>query len=247
MQSLCDLMHVPHIGADAIGSGVAMDKWLAKCVYRAEGIPTPDGLLLGRRDLAEPGLASRVAGRLGLPAVVKAVRNGSSYGVTIARDEAALDEALRGALAADDRVVVEAFRRGRELSVPVIEDPATGEPRALPIIEIRVATHEFFDTEAKYDPSLSEELCPAPIPEDVAEKAGAIGVAAHRALALSGFSRTDLIWDDAGLWVLETNTIPGLTEQSLFPKSIAAAGGTFADLVRTLVQRAITRGRDFPA
>lgn len=239
IQALCDLMHVPHVGADVIGSAAAMDKWFAKAVYRASGVPTPDAVLLDGNQADDPGVLSAAVDRLGLPIVVKSPRMGSSVGVYIAKTPETLAEHVASALRLGEHVLLETFRRGRELTVPVLEDPATGEPRALPVIEVRVLKHEFFDLQTKYDPSLNEELCPAPIPEDVAREVQRLGVLAHRALQLRGFSRTDFIWTGDAFWCLETNTIPGLTEASLFPKAAAVAGMSFPDLVGVLVRRAL--------
>ena len=241
MQGLCDLMHIPHAGADAVGSAVAIDKWLTKAVYRTAGIPTPDAVLVERRDLADAGVLPGVVRRLGLPVVVKTPRMGSSFGVSIARDEPSVAAAVDAALRMDVRVVCEQYRRGRELTVPVLEDPVSGEPAALPVIEVVVHKHDFFDYESKYDPALSDEVCPADIPPDVAIAVQDLGVRSHRALMLSGFSRTDFIWDAEGLWTLETNTIPGMTDASLFPKAVKAAGGTFAGMLKALIERARQR------
>jgi D-alanine-D-alanine ligase len=243
VQALCDWLHVPHIGADVIGSAVALDKWFSKSVYRASGIPTPDAVLLHAADRVAPGWVRDVVSRIGLPFVVKASREGSSYGVAIVRESSEVESAVGSCAGRDGRVIIEAYRSGREFSVPVLEDPTSGEPRALPVIEIVVKSHEFFDLASKYDPTLSEEICPAPIPGDLAAEIQRLGVAAHRALALSGFSRTDVIVDDGGAWVLETNTIPGMTQTSLFPKAAAVAGIPFPEMVRTLVQRAIGASR----
>ncbi len=244
IQALCDLMHVPYVGSDVTGSAVAMDKWLAKCVYRSAGIPTPEAVLVDPRAFeGSPGpVLDAVETALGLPCVVKTTRLGSSVGVGVAQDREALrsriDDALRygGALC-------EGFHPGRELTVPVLEDPDTGEPAALPVIEIVVkGPSRFFDTTSKYDPALADEVCPAPIPPDLERTVRDLAVRAHRALMLRGFSRTDFLVDDRGVWTLETNTIPGLTEVSLFPRAARVAGMTFADLVRVLVQGAM-RGR----
>ena len=244
LQALCDLMHVPYVGSDVIGSAVAMDKWLAKAVFRTHGVPTADAVLLDGGDLARPGWEAAVIQRLGLPCVVKAPRQGSSLGVHIVRVAADLPEAARDALSLGTRVMVEAFVRGRELSVPVLEDPDTGEPRALPPIEIVVKTREFFDYDAKYDAQATDEICPAPIPDDLAAVVSRLAVQAHVALMLSGFSRTDFIAaPDGALVALETNTIPGLTDVSLFPKAAAAAGIPYSRLVDILVRRAIASGR----
>ncbi len=239
VQALCDWMRVPHVGADVIGSAVALDKWFSKSVYRAEGIPTPDAVLLHASDRGAQGWTGDVLARIGLPCVVKATREGSSYGVAIVRQASDLAAAAEACAGRDGRVLVEAYCRGREFSVPVLEDPQTGEPRALPVIEIVVRSHDFFDLASKYDPTLSDEVCPAPIPAELTAAIQRMGVAAHKALSLSGFSRTDVIVDERGAWVLETNTIPGLTEVSLFPKAAAVAGIPFPEMVRILVQRAI--------
>jgi len=244
IQALCDLLHVPYVGADVIGSAVAMDKWLAKAAYRAHGIPTADAVLLDRAAMDRDGWVDAIVARLGLPCVVKAPRQGSSVGVRIAREPAAVAEAAQVAAALGARVMFEAFVGGRELSVPVLEDPDTGLPRALPPIEIVVRTREFFDFEAKYDARATDEVCPAPIPPDLAARVSRLAVQAHEALMLSGFSRTDfIVAPDGTLVTLETNTIPGLTPLSLFPKAAAAAGIGFPSLLDMLVRRALTVGR----
>ncbi len=244
VQALCDLMHLPYVGSDVIGSAVAMDKWLAKAAYRAHKIPTADAVLLDHEELARPGWEEPVIERLGLPCVVKAPRQGSSVGVRIVHDLAALSQAAVLAASLGNRVMFEAFARGRELSVPVLEDAKTGAPRALPPIEIVVKTREFFDYDAKYDAKATDEICPAPIPDDLADIVSRLAVLAHKALMLCGFSRTDFIAAaDGTVTVLETNTIPGLTEVSLFPKSAGVAGIPFSGLLDLLVRRAIAAGR----
>ena len=243
IQSLCDLMGIPHIGADAVASAVAIDKWFAKAVYRAEGVPTPEAVLIRKRGPGSLDDLEHLARPIGLPCVVKTPRMGSSKGVFIARDLGELRAKVEEALALDERVILEAFKKGRELTVPVLEDLESGEVQALPVIEIvvRRKASAFFDYEAKYDPVATEEICPAPIPADVAKEVQGLAIRAHLGLMLSGFSRTDFIWDGEGLWALETNTIPGLTEASLFPKAVAVAGGTFSSLIRTLVLASLRR------
>jgi len=243
MQALCDLMHLPHIGSDAIGSAVAMDKWLAKCVYRCAGIATPDAVFVDP-DLfrADPdAVVLEVVSRLGVPVVVKTTRLGSSVGVSIVRGREELADRIRDALKYGG-AFCEAFHGGRELTVPVLEDEQTGEPRALPVIEIVVkAPGRFFDYTVKYDPALVDEVCPAEVEQGLARQVQDLAVRAHRALMLSGFSRSDFLVDERGVWILETNTIPGLTEVSLFPRSARVAGVSFPDLLRTLIRRAIAR------
>lgn len=243
IQALCDLMGIPYVGADVIGSAVAMDKVISKALYRAYGIPTPDWMALGPGDLDRGNWRAEVLERIGLPCVVKASRQGSSIGVFIVRQESVLEDAVKEAFALGNRVLIEAFAKGRELTVSVLEDPVTGRPEALPPIEIVVRGREFFDLESKYDPALADEICPAQIPRELAEETADLALRSHHALMLSGFSRTDIIATDTGPMVLETNTIPGMTEVSLFPKAAAAAGKSFPELMAVLIGRAIAEGR----
>lgn len=240
IQALFDLLHIPYIGSDMFGSAVAMDKWLAKGIYQSNQIPTPQALLI-RRSEFEDNSVGQIINTLGLPSVVKTPRSGSSIGVMIVETESGLMNAIREGLKKDERVICEKFISGREFTVPVLEDHVTHHPQALPVIEIVVKKKGFFDYEAKYDASLSEEICPADIPDELRIELQQLGVRAHKALLLSGFSRTDFMVDRMGQpWALETNTIPGLTEVSLFPKSAEVAGITFADLVDRLIKRAVS-------
>ncbi|NOZ02906.1 MAG: D-alanine--D-alanine ligase [Deltaproteobacteria bacterium] len=244
VQALCDLMHIPHVGSDVTGSAVSMDKWLTKTIFRDAGIPTPDAVLEGALDTAEDtdGLVERVEDRIGLPCVVKTTRLGSSLGVGIAGNPDELERLVQDARGFGG-VMLEAFHPGREMTVSVLEDPDTGEPEALPVIEIIPSDEsKFFDQKSKYGLGVTQadEICPADIPDSLAARVGELAVMAHRALMLSGFSRTDFMVDDEGVWALETNSIPGLTEVSLFPKAAEAAGIGFSELVGRLVRRAMS-------
>ncbi|HOU53249.1 MAG TPA: D-alanine--D-alanine ligase [Myxococcota bacterium] len=241
IQALCDWMGLPCVGADVAGSSAALDKVFAKALFRTAGIPTPAFRVLETAGTPPSREWDAVVADLGLPFVAKVPREGSSFGVHLVRDRSAWQAIPWGE--GDGRWLLERYHAGREFTVPVLEDPETGAPKPLPVIEIRVASHAFFDTESKYDPRLAQEICPAPIPEALSRILQDLGVRAHRALALAGFSRTDFLVDEDGPWALETNTIPGLTEVSLFPKAAAVAGISFPDLMRRLVRGAIRRHR----
>jgi len=241
IQALCDWMGVPCVGSDVAGSSAALDKVFAKALFGTAGIPTPAFRVLETAGLPRPGELEEVVADLGLPLVAKVPREGSSFGVHLVQDLEGLRRLPWNE--AGGRWLLERYHAGREFTVPVLEDPETGSPEALPVIEIRVASHAFFDTESKYDPRLAQEICPAPIPEALSRRLQDLGIRAHRALALAGFSRTDFLVDESGPWALETNTIPGLTEVSLFPKAAAVAGIPFPDLVERLVRGAICRHR----
>ncbi len=236
LQGMLDLLGIPYVGSGTLASALAMDKVMAKTLLAANGIPVPRGCVVERRAFRDdpPGVAA-VAARL-LPAVVKPVAQGSSIGMSLVDEPAGMLEALREALVYDTRALVEERLVGMELTVGVI---GNRDLQALPVVEI-VPKREFFDYRAKYDPSLSDEICPARISADATLTAQNLGVAAHRALGCRGLSRSDMI-DVAGRGpvVLEVNTMPGMTVNSLLPKAAKAAGIRFGDLLDRLVRLAL--------
>jgi D-alanine-D-alanine ligase len=242
VQAALELAGIRYQGSGVLASALAMDKIRSKEIFRAHGIPVAADLTVSPPD--QPEEAARVAARLvqalGLPLALKTPGSGSSVGVAIA-DTAEDVAATLVAFSADaDRVLAEAYVSGREFTCPVVES-ADGTPEAFPVVEIRPRAARFFDRAAKYDPGATDELCPAPIPAHLEAALRETGLAAHRALGCAGYSRTDVRVDDAGrIVVLETNTLPGLTPASLLPKSAAAAGLPFPELIRRLLQRAAT-------
>jgi D-alanine-D-alanine ligase len=236
LQGLLELLGIPYVGSGVLASALAMDKAMAKKVLGAEGIPTPRGVRLTRASFHEDRPAvSREAAAVGVPAVVKPSRQGSSIGMSLVTREEDLAAALAEAFAYDSEVLVEERLLGTELTVGVI---GNRELAALPVVEI-VSKRAFFDYRAKYDPSLSQEICPARLPAELTERAQQLGLRAHRALGCRGLSRTDMILSDHGLVVLEVNTLPGMTMSSLLPKAAAAAGIPFGELLHRLVQLAL--------
>ena len=242
LQSLCDLVGLRYTGSDAYASSLAMNKPVAKAVYRAAGIPVAGDLRL-RREVFRADRAAAVAdvrARFAPPWVLKTPKLGSSVGLTILPAEGDLRAELESLLALDTEVLVEEFVAGRELTCAVLDAAALGGRRALPLIEIRPVHEPFFNYKAKYTPGEAEEVCPAPVPADLAARISALAVQAHAALGCRGFSRTDFIWaPDDRIVTLETNTIPGLTETSLLPQAARAAGLSFADLVSGMTLAAL--------
>ncbi len=233
LQGMLDLLGIPYVGSGVLASALAMDKVMAKAVLSAAGMDVPRGAVVTRGGHArDPGAAARAAAEIGYPVVVKPVANGSSFGVTMVDRPDQLPAALAEALRYDARALVEERLAGTELTVGVIGRDDDLLP--LPVIEI-VTKHAFFDYQAKYDPSLTEEICPAPVPADVARRAQETAVAAHRVIGCRAISRTDMILDGDRLAVLEVNTIPGLTANSLVPKAARAAGIPFAELLERLI------------
>ncbi len=236
VQGLLDLLGIPYQGSGVLGSAVAMDKLVSKQLYAASGIPTPSYITVERKDENKADVCLE---RIGLPLVVKPARGGSSIGMTIVKTQDKLEPAIDQALNYGDTLVVESYIAGTELTVGVI---GNREITPLPVIEIIPDTrYEFFDYQAKYLPGASQEICPARIDAALTEKAQSYAVMAHRALYCEGYSRTDMILKDREIFVLETNTIPGMTETSLLPRAAKTAGIPFPRLLDILIELGIER------
>ena len=236
IQGFLDLLGIPYQGAGVLGSALAMDKNLAKIMYRLAGLPVAPWVMVEPGDLEDSG---RIQAAVGLPCVVKPVRQGSSIGMSIVRTLDQLPAALALALRHDGEVMVEAFLKGRELTAGVL---GNSELTALPLIEIIPdSRYDFFNYEAKYQPGATREVCPAPVSETVRARAQDYALRAHRSLQLRGYSRTDMILVGEELYLLETNTIPGMTPTSLLPQAAAEAGLPFAALLDRLIELALER------
>jgi len=239
VQGLLDLLNIPYQGSGVIGSAIGMNKLASKQLYNQMGLPTPPYIAVHRKDRPD---AVSIGSRLGFPLVVKPANGGSSIGMSIVKSETVLMDALETAWRHDDAVVVESFIRGIELTCGVL---GNDELRALPVVEIMPGEgHEFFDFQAKYTPGASREICPAGIDDALTEKVQTYAKMAHRALFCRGYSRTDMILSGRDIYVLETNTIPGMTPTSLFPLAARTAGISFSELLDTLIDLSIQAHKD---
>ena len=233
IQGALDLLDIPYQGCGVTVSACAMSKSIAKLHYRDAGLPVADAVTLRSTDSAPPW--GKFAAQLGLPLVLKTATSGSSVGIEVVESMEALEERGEELLAATSRLVIEKWLPGREFTVAVLEEE-DGSIRALPVVEIRPNGARFFDYEAKYTPGATDEICPAPIEEDLEEELRRLGLEAHRALGCRHLSRTDFKCDSQGRpHLLETNTLPGLTPMSLLPKAAAAHGLSFDDLIARLL------------
>lgn len=233
IQGLLEILGIPYIGSGVWSSALAMDKVRAKVFYRHFGINTPVSATLYREKAYD---VDAIIDRVGFPCVVKPANEGSALGVHIVESKQALQQAIHDVFEIDYELLVETYIKGTELTVSVI---GNDNPKALPIIEI-VPKNEFYDFESKYAPGGSEHICPARISEEDTAKVKEIAVAAHKALGCRGVSRTDIIMDEQGVcWVLETNTVPGMTSTSLLPDSARAAGYSFPQLCVKLIEFAL--------
>ncbi|MBU0674273.1 MAG: D-alanine--D-alanine ligase [Proteobacteria bacterium] len=238
MQGFLDQLGIPYQGSGVLGSAMAMDKNVAKIIYRHAGLPVPEWVMVSRGDSSSTG---EMIECLGLPLVIKPLRQGSSLGISIATTEAELIAGLAEAFCYDDRVMVEKFIKGREITVGVMGNDSL---IALPLVEIIPSSdHVFFDYTAKYDPhAATSEVCPAEFPDEITSRAQEYGLIAHRALMLRGYSRTDMIVNEHGIFILETNTIPGMTPTSLLPQAAKVYGLSFSRLLDRLLELALDKG-----
>ena len=236
MQGLLDLLEIPYQGSGVLASAVAMNKELSKALYQMSGLRVPRTLAFNRAQALVP---EKIQGKLGLPVVIKPATEGSSIGVTMARTLEELARGLAAAFKYDSRVLVEEFVKGTEVTGGVLGNAKT---QALPLVEIIPAgNYLFFDYEAKYQPGATQEICPARLAPKLTARAQQCALTAHQALGCRGYSRTDMIVRDGEIYVLETNTIPGMTATSLFPQAARAAGLEFPALLDTLIQLALEK------
>jgi D-alanine-D-alanine ligase len=228
---LLDLAGIPYTGSDTLGSALAMDKDVAKRLFRAAGVPTADWLMT-------PVTRDAVTSTLGLPVVVKPNKQGSTVGLTVVRDPAVFDAAVETASRYDDEVMVERFVAGRELTVGVLDGDA------LTVGEIRPKLDDIFDYASKYQPGGAEETFPADLPGETARRVQALAVRAHRAVKAGSYSRVDFRLDESGEpWCLEVNTVPGMTRTSLLPQSARASGIGFPELCDRICRAAVAGHR----
>jgi D-alanine-D-alanine ligase len=231
VQGLLDLLGIPYQGSGVLGSAAAMNKLAAKRLYAQAGLPIPDYVVVR----SGQGLDTHaVVGRLGLPLVIKPVAGGSSVGITIARRPEDLGAAVEAAWEHDPSVLVETYIQGTEITGGVIGNEVL---EALPLIEIIPGRdREFFDYTAKYTPGVTEEICPARIDPVLTAEAQRLALEAHQALFCRGYSRTDMMVRGRDIFILETNTIPGMTATSLLPRAARTAGYSFGRLLDRLIE-----------
>jgi D-alanine-D-alanine ligase len=236
LQGLLDLLGLPYQGSGVLGSALGMNKELSKILYQQAGLKVARALFFNRDEI--PPL-QEIVDRLGLPVFIKPVNEGSSIGVTKARTVEELEAGLIKAFRHDHRVLVEEFLAGVEVTGGVL---GNAKLTALPLVEIVPSSdYAFFDYEAKYLPGASTEICPARLDPELTKKAQEAALTAHRALHCRGYSRTDMIVKDGEVYVLETNTIPGMTATSLFPQAAKAMGLEFPQLLDRLIELALEK------
>lgn len=244
IQSILEMIGIPYVGTVSTNCRLSYEKNIAKNLMRRNGFATPAWVSLSHstfRDLGAQTLMGLLIGHLGLPLMVKPQHGGSALGATPVRTAAELPAALVGAFAYGEIAVVEQFVEGIELAITVV-DRDEAAPQALPAVEIAPASG-VFDYESRYTAGLTTYYTPARLDEATATAAAELAIGAHRTLGLRDVSRTDAIADpDGTVHFLEVNVSPGLTETSLLPMAVEAAGGSLGELYAGLVERAVARG-----
>jgi D-alanine-D-alanine ligase len=234
LQGFLELIGLPYTGPGVWSSATSINKTISKVVYKHANIPTPSSISLTSRHQYSN---EHIIAAVGEHCVVKPDTEGSTLGITIITKASELDAALDEAFKHDRTVIAESFVSGTELTVAVI---GNDDPIALPVIEI-VPSHSFYDFESKYAPGGSKHICPAPLSEEQTKLVQDLALQSHKALQCSGMSRTDIIIDGMTAWVLETNTVPGMTATSLLPDAGAAAGISFPELCTKLIGYALEK------
>ena len=233
LQTLLEICEMPYTGSGMIASVSCMDKVITKRMLRDAGISTPACLIVNKK---ESGIKEKIMQRFSLPVVIKPASQGSSIGVEIVKEENQLDEALANAFKYSRDILVEEFIGGKELTVSMMQKD--GEVVALPVIHI--APHSgTYDYHSKYTKGATEYICPADLDEETTKKVQEISKQAYEVLGCSGVARADVMLDEEGNgYVLEINTVPGMTATSLVPKAAAAAGISFPELCNIILQSA---------
>ena len=241
VQELLEVMGIPHTGSGVSACIRAADMVLAKHAMRDLGIPTPDFYAFSETAFRELGAAQALPAieeRLQFPIVVKPAGQGSALGIKFARTPSDVPGALIAAFSYDRKVLLERYVAGRDLAVSVIDEGGT--PRALPIVEAVPEQEDFYDFESRYEIGRTRFVCPADLEEGIAERAASLALDVYALLGLSGFARVDLMLESSTdeLYVLEADSIPGLTGTSLLPQAADAAGIGFDELIGRIVEAA---------
>lgn len=231
LQGALELLGIPYTGSGVLASAIAMDKGVSKRIFFAANIPTPRSRLFTKEELTS-NLSSTIENEFGIPVVVKSAAQGSSIGVYIVEKAADLPEAVQQAFKYSDTILVEEYIAGKEVTVAVF---GNGEVKALPVIEI-VPHSGRYDYHSKYTKGATEYIVPAKIDDIVTRRLQDVAIKTFKALGCKGVARVDIMLDKQNNpYVLEVNTIPGMTATSLVPKAAAAAGITFDDLCEKLL------------
>ncbi|HWR40068.1 MAG TPA: D-alanine--D-alanine ligase [Patescibacteria group bacterium] len=235
MQGMLEMLGIPYTGSGVLASAMAMDKAVSKRLFQAAGIPTPRSVVYSQAD-RKRDLLAEILEEFRLPVVIKAATQGSTIGVVIVEQAGGVNQAVEEAFRYSDHIVVEEFIKGRELTVAVLGNES---PQALPVIEI-VPHSGCYDYHSKYTKGATEYIVPAVLPPEITQAVQQVSLKVFRLLGCKGIGRVDIMLDEKQrYYVLEINTIPGMTATSLVPKAAAAQGVSFGELCERILLTAI--------
>lgn len=230
IQGWLETLNIPYTGSGILASALAMDKKSARKIWETENLKQPRYQILTKNSPLDPELP--------FPLIVKPGRSGSTLGVSLVREEKELQFALKEAFRYDDEyVLIEDYIQGREVTVGILDDP---EPRALPVIEI-TPPGNLYDYETKYTEGRCRYVVPAPLSPANYLKVQEVALKAYKSLGCRDFGRVDMIWKEDEVYLLEVNTIPGMTDISLLPRAAKVEGIEFHQLVDRIIQAALRR------
>ena len=234
VQGMLEILGIPYTGSGVLAHAMAIDKAVTKCLFEQNDIPTPKSLdLLWNENITAEYININIADNITYPVFVKPACQGSTIGMTKVTFKEALGDAVMLAFDYDCKVLIETFVPGREITVGVLD--SKDESYALPVIEI-IPDQGLYDLESKYQPGMTNEICPANISKKLEKEVQALAIKAHRSLSCKGLSRTDMIiTDNDEIYVLETNTVPGMTPTSLIPLAAKVYGYSFPELLDILI------------
>lgn len=234
MQGALQILEIPYTGSDVLGCALGMDKVRCKQIWHSLGLPTANWRVVTQKDI-EPLNAEALLLELGGRVIVKPAREGSSIGMSIADSSQSLAAALQHAAQFDDDILVEQWIEGAEYTIGLLDG------NALPVIRLQTP-HEFYDFDAKYQANDTQYHCPAGLSDEDETRLRHLAEQAFSAIGASGWGRIDVMRNGAGDWfLLEANTVPGMTEKSLVPMAAKAAGLSFNDLVERILAQTLER------
>lgn len=238
VQQILETFKIPYTGSGILASALAMSKSMSKNIFSKEGLATARSGLFKKKNQSIPEIAYEARAKLTPPWVVKPNNRGSSVGVSIARTHPELEKGVENAFNFDNEVLIEECIEGKEATCGVLEKFRGQDYYALPIVEIIPPPGNFFNYEVKYN-GKTREICPGNFSRDISEKIQSMAIMAHKALGMKHYSRADFIVSSdkrkSGVYILEVNSLPGLTSESLLPKAADSVGLAFPDLIEHLI------------
>jgi len=243
LQGLFETINFPYTGSGVLASALAMDKIRAKQIFQQWGIPTPKSLVYSDADFEKHcnNIFDEVENWIGFPCVVKSSSLGSSVGVSICKTKLDLKASFEKSFYYGPQVLIEEFIKGVEVTCGVLDRTEGRAPIALPVTEISCPEETFFDYKIKYTKGAAREITPARLDSDTTKLVQDQALKVHKSIGCFGMSRTDMIIKDGVAFVLETNTLPGMTQTSLLPQGAAAMGMNYPELLDNIIETALER------